>query len=34
MAYYSRISLCIGGDFNAKIGKEGKKIEGEEDEEG
>jgi len=25
--------LCIGGDFNAKIGKEGKRIEGEEDEE-
>jgi len=25
--------LCIGGDFNARIGKEEKKIEGEEDEE-
>jgi len=25
--------LCIGGDFNARIGKEGKRIEGEEDEE-
>jgi len=25
--------LCIGGDFNVRIGKEGKRIEGEEDEE-
>jgi len=25
--------LCIGGDFNARIRKGGKKIEGEEDEE-
>jgi len=23
--------FCIGGDFNAKIGKEGKRIEGKED---
>jgi len=25
--------LCIGGDFNAKIRKEGKRIKGKEDEE-